>query len=159
MEEVSSLSEIDRVTIQRRKKYSLSYVAKAYLQNLSDINSLIDYVFQLGGMGKQAVAELDELLKLSNDNNDLLRANVISAIGRINAMPEKSIPVLKRALFDSNVQVRQYAAAGIGLFSAEELINNEAVYYLVKRAAVEKDPTVYEFLSETLSSIKKHRKE
>lgn len=132
-----------------------SEILQHYQQKLlgDDVAEKINAAFHLGCMGQDAESELDLLISLANDKNPTLCATVIAAIGRINSRPDESLSVLNRALFDGSLLVRQYAAAGIGLFSPEKLIENDSVPYL-RKAMRSKDPCLQEFVSETLSRIK-----
>jgi len=144
---------------QIHKNEDISYLRQIYnnyqiSDKMSDEALLVDYIFQVGGEGKNSIKELDDLINLSTVDNKSIRRVVIAAIGRINSLPKKSIPVLMHALFDTDKLVQQYAAAGIGLFSPEDLIKYKAMDYLIK-ASTSDDSSVREFVNETLSRVEK----
>ncbi|MDX1811354.1 MAG: HEAT repeat domain-containing protein [Gammaproteobacteria bacterium] len=109
----------EKISTQKGLKEELEFWVTKLLQH--DDESVIEAAMYLGAMGEKAERTLDSLFLMAKENNPEVREAVIAAIGRINARPFASIPVLLSALEDKNVNVRQKAAAGLGLFDSYEL--------------------------------------
>ena len=109
-------------------------------------------VFLLRKRGTSSKSELEYLVKMARDESPQVRGSAIRAIGLICEYPELSIPVLNKALFDTDSQVKQYAAAALGLFSGVDLFEYESVDCL-KLALIDADRIAFEFISDALMRI------
>ena len=118
----------------------------------NDLRSKLNNAVLLRTEGTSNKAEFEYLMKMARDESAKVRSSAIRAIGLINEHPELSVPVLNKALFDSDPQVKQYAAAALGLFSVIDLLNYESVDCL-KIAIIDADRISFEFISETLMKI------
>ena len=118
----------------------------------NDLNTKLNNAVLLRTKGISSKSELRYLVNMASDDSAKVRGSAIRAIGLINDHPELSIPALNKALFDSDPQVKQYAAAGLGLFSSIDLLNYESTDCL-KMAIIDADRIAFEFISETLMRI------
>lgn len=121
-------------------------------QNLQHENTdiVIEVTHILGMLQKEALPSLPSLLENSRSENVELRRATIATIGRIAQRPRDSLPVLARALVDdTDLLVRQHAAASIGMFGDAAV----SVIEDLVAALYDNDATVRHFVLTSLLDI------
>ena len=86
-----------------------------YDQNLSP-DSQASVVRVLALLGPSARAAVPSLIRGATNTNEVVRANVIYALGKIHADPDLVVPVLIKSLQDDSPLIRAQAATALGDF-------------------------------------------